>query len=102
MLWRDELKLLANSIPRDEVSDAIGELEALKSRLLARLLTPNGASAPESPDRYLTPQDVAKLLKVDVRWAYRHRRELGGVSLSDRCLRFPAAAIAAYLEQLTP
>ena len=99
MNWRDDLRRLAEAVPPDQVADAIGECEALKSRPLARLLIPNAAPTNHDPaDRYLTPREVAELLGVNIRWVYRHSRELGGVKLSDRTLRFPTTNVHAFAE----
>ena len=97
--WRDDLRRVADAVPPDQVSDAIGELEALKSRLWARLLIPIAAPTNHDPaNRYLRPREVAELLGVNTRWVYRHSRELGGVQLSDRTLRFPITNVHAFAE----
>lgn len=45
----------------------------------------------------LTAAEVSRLLKCGRSWPYDHKRELGG-RLYGGLLRFPAAAVLAYLE----
>ena len=40
MTWRDDLRAIAEAIPPDQVTDAIGECERLKAVLWTRLLPP--------------------------------------------------------------
>ncbi len=81
MNWRSELEAVIGAVPRDQVPDAIGELEAAKARLYARLMTPsshgnpNGGKAAE-PDRLIDVKDAAVILKVEVSWLYRHAKAL--------------------------
>jgi excisionase family DNA binding protein len=75
-----------DAIPRERVPAAI-------AYLATRLLAP----VEEPADAYLTPDEVAALLRADRRWVYRNARRLGGVHLSRRRLRFPRRRVERYL-----
>lgn len=45
----------------------------------------------------LTPAEVSRLFKVGRAWPYDHKHELGG-RVYGGLLRFPAAAVLAYIE----
>ena len=109
MNWRallPDFQAAAASAPQADIPDLLAELELVRATAFVRLLAAqNGQSGePEVPpgqDRLLTAQAVADRLSVDVRWVYRHKQVLGGIELSDRCLRFPASAIDAYMSERT-
>ncbi|MFI5168077.1 MAG: helix-turn-helix domain-containing protein [Thermoanaerobaculales bacterium] len=74
------------------------------SDLLA-LLQPTAVTPPEAVppraepptvERYMTPEEVAALLKVPRAYPYRHQRQLGGVKVG-KYLRFPESAICRRL-----
>ncbi len=46
------------------------------AELAARMMGPT-VPQPEPTDEVLTPVEVAKLLKADRRWVYKHAQELG-------------------------
>jgi excisionase family DNA binding protein len=85
-----ELATLAADPSRIETIDAtalpalIGEAEALRARLWARLTTAaqgNGGRihaepATREPERLLTVDEAAQLLGVSRRWVYRHAASL--------------------------
>jgi excisionase family DNA binding protein len=48
-------------------------------------------------DRYLTAEDVAERLQVDVSWVYRHKAQLGAVRLGMRLWRFSERELESYL-----
>lgn len=87
-------------IPSTALPGLIGELEALRARLWARLQAsvapaPPAAAPPANggPDRLLTVKEAAARLGVGPRWLYRHtelpfRRQLstGAVRFSERGL----------------
>ncbi len=80
--------------PLDALVERIAN--AIAARLVERL---NGHATPKPslPDRWLTPQQAAALLQVPVAYTYRHQRELGGVHVSPRVLRFPESALRRRL-----
>ena len=104
MNWRGELEALVEAVPPDQVPDAIGELEAAKARLYARLMTPsthgnpNGGKAAER-DRMIDVNEAAAILGVKVSWMYRHADEYGAIRLSRKCLRFSEARIRREAER---
>ncbi len=106
MNWRSELEALVEAVPPDQVPDAIGELEAAKARLYARLMTPSthgnpngrGGKAAE-PDRLIDVNEAAAILGVKVSWMYRHADEFGATRLSRKCLRFSEARIRREAER---
>src|SRR5207245_702413 len=59
----------------------------------------NGGSAPavKASDRLLTVQEVVQRLRVKPGFVYAHRKALGGVAVSARCIRFPESAVERYL-----
>jgi predicted transcriptional regulator len=91
MTWRDDLRRLTEAIPAEEVADAIAECERAKALLWQRLQS-SGPNGEAESLRYLKAEDVAELLDVDKTWVYRHRDQLGGVSL-DGVVRFPEASL---------
>lgn len=54
-------------------------------------------AVPESPEEWLTAEQVAERLGVTQRWCYDHAEALGARKLSRRCVRFSSRAIARYL-----
>lgn len=98
--WREQLQALVNETPVEHVPEVVGELARAQARLAARLLetATNGRKAEASAiDRHLTAQEVAKLLGVGQKWCYEHRVDLGGVRLSNGCVRFPEKAVRRFL-----
>jgi len=57
----------------------LGDLEAGKAAVLGRLAPPVA-----STNDLMTPEEVARLLYTDVRFVYRHKKELGGVNAAGR------------------
>ncbi len=96
MNWRGELEALVEAVPPDQVPDAIGELERCKAGLYSRLF--NGSTVP-TLEAHLDVEQVAALLGVSERWCYRHSRQLGGIALSGKVLRFPTSAVQRYLDR---
>ncbi len=84
-----------DALPRDQIPAAIARLAA---RLMELPQSPEGPT--KSPELILTPDEVAKMLKTDRRWVYRHGRELGAIRLSRRKLRFPATRVRRFLDRL--
>ena len=77
--------------PLDAFLDALAD--RLAERIAARL---NGTG--DAADM-LTPDEAAKLLRVDKRWVYRNAEKLGAVHLTRRKMRIPRAAIQRYLKR---
>jgi excisionase family DNA binding protein len=86
-----------------DVADLLGQLEIVRVQLWARLV---GANAPvvasidvSTTDRLLTPQEAAAVLKVGVRWLYRHRKRLPFARpISGKVLRFSEMGLQKWLE----
>lgn len=107
--WNGELlaMLIADpegiaTLPKERIPDAVGELERVKTALLARLYTSDGApqqgGRPNLSQGYFTAKDVADLLNVSRKWVYAHRDELGGKKIGG-AVRFPERAVRRYLER---
>ena len=87
------------------MTDALAALDAIPAeripaaiaRLAARAMEPP-PTAPDPADDLLTPAEVARALKADARFVYRHADEIGAVRLSRRKLRFSAARVRRYVE----
>lgn len=84
-----------SDVPVAAIPALIGEAEALRALLWARLQAPPASKAKSStgggPDRMLTAEEVAERLGVSKRWVYR-QQESGhlpfAVRLSENTLRF--------------
>ena len=79
-----------DAIPREDIPAALVHLSA---RLLSEAIP-----QPPAPDDLLTPADAAQLLGVDVRFVYRHKKELGGLKLSRKRLRFSRRKVQRWLD----
>ena len=92
-----ELEAL-EAIPREMIPAAIARLAAKLMELpeSSREL----AKSQETSESILTPDEVAKMLKTDRRWVYRHGPELGAIRLSRRKLRFRATRVRRFLDRL--
>ena len=73
--------------------------------VLADLRVVDGTAAaptlmPDAPDeeRYLTPEQVEKMLALPKGYAYDHKQQLGGVKVC-KYLRFPESALRRRLER---
>jgi len=97
--WRSQLTEVVESVSASELPELIGELAKLKA--LARLRYERLNREPSSNgDRYLKKEQVAERLSVSPSWDWRHRDELGAVTL-DGTLRFPEQALNDYLDTQT-
>src|SRR6266849_5777195 len=56
------------------------------------------SQTPDELEPYLIPQQVADLLKVELAYVYRHKKELGGVKVG-KYLRFRPSTIRKRLER---
>jgi hypothetical protein len=77
-------------------------LERLAERVadkLADRLNDRPTPAAAATEHWLTPQEAARWLQVPVGYTYKHQRELGGVHVSPRVLRFPETALRHRLER---
>ena len=81
----------------EELEPFLGELEHAKAVVLARLAAPTEREE-SAGDELLTPDEVAAILKADRRFVYRHTKELGGVRLSRRRLRFSRKRVQRYVD----
>ncbi len=88
----------------EEIPSVIGRLEALKTRLKARLFRFNDNSPGEQKpsngdDRWLTAEQVAELLHVDIRWVYRQTGKWTFARrLSPRKILFSEAGLRKWME----
>jgi predicted DNA-binding transcriptional regulator AlpA len=94
------------SVQPDALPALIGEAEALRAKLWARLqasAAPTPAPAPVreigGPDTLLTAEQAAERLGVDRRWIYRHADTLPFArKLSPGTLRFSARGLERWKE----
>ena len=99
MTWRDDLRAIVRSAPLDALPELIAELaraNAIATQRINRPL-PNKENASPLIDRHLTADEVADRLSVSSKWVYEHATDLGGVKLSNGCVRFPAQALYRFL-----
>lgn len=90
----------------DAIPALIGETEALRARLWARLQAVSAPAAPAPtpstngrPDRLLTAQEVAERLGVNRRWIYRKADSLPfKCQLSEGTLRFSERGLVRWQE----
>jgi len=85
--------------PAPGVGPLDGLLDVLAERVAAKVLERlNGQlhPAPE-PDRWLTAAEVATRLQKSIGFVYRHQRQLGGVKVSHKTLRFSEATLQRRL-----
>jgi predicted DNA-binding transcriptional regulator AlpA len=94
---------LITSIPLDTIPAILGDIEAFRIRLLARLITSQTPTTPtdetaQPTDRLLDPAQAAALMGVKIRWLYQHHRTLPFArKLSRRALRFDEAGLHRWL-----
>lgn len=96
-----------NDLPREALPALIGEAEALRARLWARLQTvavvtvqtpvPDPARS-GGPDRMLKVGEAAERLGVDRRWLYRRAGTLPFAKKVGGHLRFSENGIARWLD----
>ena len=89
-----------------EVPTIAGELARVRARLEAEFARSPSDRAPAVAalqDRLLAPAEAAGLLRVSVRWLYRHASRLPFTRrLSRKALRFSEAELIRYLARRTP
>jgi hypothetical protein len=94
---------LITSIPPDTIPAMLGDIEAVRIRLLARFITSHTPATPPdekalSTDRLLKPAEAAALMGVTVRWLHQHRRAFPFArKLSRRVLRFDEGGLRRWL-----
>jgi hypothetical protein len=99
---------LADGLNREELASLIGQLEELKARCWARLMSPVASEAKTEPvtatrpdgDRYLTTAEAAAILRRKPSWIYRHAAHLPFVVKRDsprEPLRCSERGIQRYL-----
>ncbi len=100
--FRASVDSLVCGAPADALPAAIGEFARGKATLEARNRTPgsstNGRKRPPELEQHYTAAQIAKLLTVKKSWVYAHRGELGGIKLSNGCVRYPASKIMRRLQ----
>ena len=95
----DLLATLEQALQTAALSDCpsiIGQLEALKATLWARLVHPNGMTSQPVPTEYLTVEQVCKEFHVTPEWLYRHKRKLPHSQPTRKQLIFPATALRRW------
>jgi hypothetical protein len=70
-----------------------------REALLAALDDAPAPVAEQSPEAWLTADQVAERLRCSPRWVYDHGQQLGARHLSRRCVRFSSRAIDRYLSR---
>ncbi len=94
-------KVIGNVLP-SQVPALLGDLECLRAKLWAKLVTPstNGNAHPVPPsetDKLLTPEEAADTLSVKVPWLYRNWQRLPFArKLSRKVLRFSEAGLRRW------
>ena len=88
-------------LPVEGIPTLLGELEAIRSRLWARLLSHQASPSPDAqlsaPDRLLSPQDAAALLGVTPKWLHRNRDQLPFTRLSRKVIRFKQSELTRWV-----
>ena len=51
------------------------------------------------PEEFLTPREIAKILKVSPEWVYKHAKEYGGVKIG-RLVRFSKKIFNKIIEEV--
>lgn len=105
----DLISALRAEIQKAPISDlpaVIGDLEALKTEALARLITPLVSSGirTDSPqldhaDRLLKVDEAAQMLGMKPSWVRRHQGELPLVNLPGRAVRFSAKRLELFIKR---
>ena len=97
-----QLEKTLTEAPAESVPALLGDLECLRARLWAKLVTPsmngNAHSVPPSEtDKLLPPEEAAELLHVKVSWLYRNWKRLPFArKLSRKALRFSEAGLRRW------
>jgi predicted DNA-binding transcriptional regulator AlpA len=91
-----DVEALAQDLSFDEIPEALGQLERVKSRLLPRLALSKSAATEQ--DRLLKVEAAADLLDMSPDTLYRKAREFPfTVLLPGRQVRFSALGIQRYI-----
>lgn len=86
-----------------EIPAVIGQLEAIKAQLYARLAGPVSTATPaENSDRLLTVDDVHEQTQLSVRWLYRHADVLPFTRRIGRKVLFSSTGLAKWLATRRP
>ena len=79
------------------VTLTVTELSEIIEGAVARALSNNGQ--PAEKGNYLTPEEAAKIMGVEVNWLYRHRRHLPFAHrASKKVLRFDEAGLRRWMQ----
>lgn len=97
-----------NELDRDALPELIGQVEAIKAALWARLQSPVPSAPPAAAsngaggDDLLTAGEAAERLGVDRRWMYRHADTLPFTrKLAPGTLRFSSRGLERWKESRT-
>jgi Helix-turn-helix domain len=74
------------------------EVRKIVREEIAAALSNNGRPA-EEKGQYLTPEEAAKIMGVDVNWLYRHRKRLPFAhGVSKKVVRFDEAGLRRWMQ----
>lgn len=96
----DDLESFCDEIEPGEIPDALGRIERCRAALWTRMLTAGQAAkgTDREPDRLLTAEEAAEVMRVSPDYLYRHADELPfTVRPTPGTLRFSERGIARYL-----
>lgn len=94
-----ELKEEIGDLAPEQIPAVLGELEELKAKAWAQLLTPNGRSRSgiQAPDELVNVQEAARRLELSPDYLYRHASQLPFTVRIGRRLRFSAQGIERFI-----
>ncbi|MBN2321391.1 MAG: helix-turn-helix domain-containing protein [Acidobacteria bacterium] len=91
---------LAEEISNKDAKELWLRIIIAQSSLAPRLLTApteeDESKNDQDSDEYLTPQEVAKIMKVPLSWIYRHASKFGGEKFGRKCLRIRKSKWESY------
>lgn len=88
---------LGQDLPQERLPDALGDLERVKARLLARLTAPASGYMPPMEDRLLTVGEAAQRLALAPDTLYRKARTLPFTVRIGHQVRFSSAGIEKFI-----
>ncbi len=94
-----ELKEEIGELAPEQIPAVLGELEELRARAWAQLLTPNGRnpSGIQPADELVSAREAARRLGLSLDYVYRHARQLPFTVRIGRRLRFSAQGIERFI-----
>jgi len=90
---------LADTLPREQLPNFLGELEKARAIALMRLIAPDSE---RQTDQLLDVREAANRLSMSAAYLYRSHRKFPFVRRMGRSLRFSSAGIDRYLAQRRP